>query len=227
MVHGFYRPAAQCSGDWWWHEVQQNRVIVLVGDVTGHGAASAMLTASTAAHYRLLIRRDPDIELDTLLEDLNAEFVDVCQGAYNMTMSAVTIDVQTLNMRWFNAGSPAVLILSSTGKVLSLSSAGTALGNEPFSLGTREKRLEAGDRVFLYTDGLPEMVLPNGRQLGIRNLSKFLKATRGRPLEEAVQAMVDALDKARGDTPLDDDLTFVFVDIAGPSPDASTGEAVE
>ncbi len=221
VVHGFYRPAAQCSGDWWWYDMTGDRIVVLVGDVTGHGAASAMLTASAATHYRALRRREPGIAIETLLEELNAELEDICQGKYNMTMSAVEIDAKTGQMRWFNAGGPALLILTGSGKVLSLSCAGTALGNDPFSLGVRERQLEPGDRLFMYTDGLPELTLPNGRQLGIRKLSKQLAATRDLATRDAVAAIADALDDARGDVPLDDDLTFVLVDMTGEAPAGS------
>ncbi len=214
-VHGFYRPAAQCSGDWWWYDIELDRILVLVGDVTGHGAASAMLTASMATHYRAARRRAPDLPIEQLLEEMNDELEEVCHGQYNMTMSAVEIDLSARTMRWYNAGGPALLILSGKGKVMSLSCAGTALGNRPFSLGFRERKLEPGDRVFIYTDGLPELTLPNGKQFGIRRLSKQFARTAGKETREAVQQLVEALDKARGEIPLDDDLTFVFVDVTG------------
>jgi serine phosphatase RsbU (regulator of sigma subunit) len=46
---GFYRGAEKCSGDWWWYEhISQDKLWVIVADVTGHGAGPAMLTAAVA-----------------------------------------------------------------------------------------------------------------------------------------------------------------------------------
>ena len=47
---GYFLPASQCGGDWWTvHDMPDGRVLVVIGDVTGHGVPSAMITAAAKA----------------------------------------------------------------------------------------------------------------------------------------------------------------------------------
>jgi hypothetical protein len=49
VIHGMFRPAAQCGGDLWlWRRLAPGRILVVLGDVTGHGVAPAMLSAAAA-----------------------------------------------------------------------------------------------------------------------------------------------------------------------------------
>src|SRR6185436_19032262 len=47
---GHFQPATQCGGDWWTvHDLPDGRILVTIGDVTGHGVPSAMITAAAKA----------------------------------------------------------------------------------------------------------------------------------------------------------------------------------
>jgi serine phosphatase RsbU (regulator of sigma subunit)/tetratricopeptide (TPR) repeat protein len=211
---GFCRPARQCGGDWWWIEPREDgTTLVLVGDVTGHGAPSAMVTASFATAYRASRRANPKKLVRELLQELNLELLEVCQGKYCMTMSALELDPEGGLVRWHNCGAPSIFLMEPDGKVQVVSAIGSPLGTEPFSVGSVEKRVAAGTRLFVFTDGLPELELPNDRVLGVRRLSQAFADSRTRPLKEASRYVVGELDKARKDIPQGDDVTFVLCDL--------------
>jgi serine phosphatase RsbU (regulator of sigma subunit) len=47
---GYFEPAAECGGDWWTvHDMPEDRVLIVIGDVTGHGISSAMITGVAKA----------------------------------------------------------------------------------------------------------------------------------------------------------------------------------
>src|SRR5205085_8451616 len=49
-VAGHFQPATQCGGDWWAvHDLPGDKVLIIIGDVTGHGVPAAMITAAAKA----------------------------------------------------------------------------------------------------------------------------------------------------------------------------------
>jgi serine phosphatase RsbU (regulator of sigma subunit) len=211
---GFYRPAAQCGGDWWWHGVAgDGHVRVVVGDVMGHGVAPAMLTASIAGAFRVLCRKDPNVPLAGLLQQLNVELVMLTQGAFTMTVCALDYDPATRQALIWSAGGPPTIVASATGEVSFIRAPGTPLGTTSnFELGHASRTVAAGERLFLYTDGVTELKLSSGAQLGMRRLTGILSQTAGQPAERASAQVVHELDKARAGTEQDDDITYVVMD---------------
>jgi HAMP domain-containing protein len=54
---GYFQPASQCGGDWWtYHTLKNNRLLLVIGDVTGHGVPAAMITAAAKASWRRCVR---------------------------------------------------------------------------------------------------------------------------------------------------------------------------
>src|SRR5262249_6726893 len=81
---GFYRPADRCSGDWWWYEkLNDQRFWLLVGDVTGHGAGPAVVTASVATALRVqrtIPSANGKLGVDERLAHVNDEILALCNG---------------------------------------------------------------------------------------------------------------------------------------------------
>lgn len=213
VLSGFYQAAGQASGDWWWYREDADMVSVLVGDVTGHGAASAMLTASTSAYLLCLAKYSNMSDLADVLINLNDGFCEISQGKYSMTMSAVTISHVNNKLTWWSAGAPPIFHIDDQKKVTSLIAQGSPLGSSEFILGQRELLLKKGDRVFIFTDGLSELELPDGSELRTKGLRQILIDTRSLEQTEAMAAIKMQLERARGSTPLRDDLTFVLIDM--------------
>ncbi len=47
---GHFHPASECGGDWWTaHDLPDQKVLTVIGDVTGHGIASAIITGAAKA----------------------------------------------------------------------------------------------------------------------------------------------------------------------------------
>jgi ligand-binding sensor domain-containing protein len=213
QLFGFYRGADSCSGDWWWHEMIGGRHIVLVGDVTGHGPGPAMVTAAVASAFRLLVTETGIGDLlDTLLT-LNRVVLQVAKGKYSMTMAAFELDELTGQWILYNAGAPPMITLSAGGKHRVHFAAGTPLGTESgFEAGRLEGRLQSQERVLIYTDGIPEIMLPSGQALGMRRLGQMYERTRQQELRDAAGAIVQQADLTQSGKPQDDDWTFALVE---------------
>ena len=103
------------------------------------------------------------------------------------------------------------------GKPRLLPCPGTPLGTESFNLGRVEGTMVPGERLLIYTDGIPELALPNGRLLGMRRFSMICERTRTVPVPDAVRQIVEAADVLRENGVQDDDWTFALVEWKGPN----------
>lgn len=209
---GLYQAADQASGDWWWHQKQgEESHCVLVGDVTGHGAGPAMLTASMAAAFRVLQEVLTPADLPGCLKVVNDE---VCRIGTDhlIALSAVELNRTTGKLKFYGVGGLSAMLMAPDGKVRSLGKPGTPLGSKQFKIGTIETALVPGERCIVMTDGYPELVLPDGQQLGKKEAKAIFEATRGMPLEDALAHIVKRIQDARAGTPLNDDITLVILE---------------
>jgi ligand-binding sensor domain-containing protein len=213
QLFGLYRPADACGGDWWWHEMLSGgRHVILVGDVTGHGPGPAMVTAAVATAFRVLIENGLD-DVHQALQMLNREVLRVAKGKYHMTMAALELDEATGWWVLHSAGAPPILSLGQSGKHKVHFCAGAPLGTESgFETGRVEGKLEPSDRILMYTDGIPELALPNGNVFGMRRFAQLYERTRAQDLRDAAATILLHADESLGGQPQLDDWTFTMIE---------------
>jgi len=211
---GFYRPAARCGGDWWWHERTINgALLVVLGDVTGHGAGAAMLTGAVASSFRTL-PVDQRARPHGLLEGVDERFRGIAGGTeHHMTMVAFTVDATAAKIEMCNAGAPPLFVMHSDETVTPMVAPGSLIGADDLVIGDADMALRPGDRIFAFSDGLPELTRRNGRQLGYAGVKRLLQKTAGLTIQTARDTLVDALDGALGTEHQEDDYSFVLIDV--------------
>jgi serine phosphatase RsbU (regulator of sigma subunit) len=213
----YAKPASQASGDWWWFDASKDgSLTVIIGDVTGHGPAPAMMTVANASHLRMLQKFAAHLSIEDWLVELNRAFLDTARERVMMTLSIAKImaDENGAKLYFWNAAGAPLLLQRKNGDIDSIGAISSPLGTTDFVPGFQMVDLEPEDRIFLLTDGLTEMVLPNGAQLSERQFLKIVRESRSQPLQKAVALMADRLESIRQGTPLADDVTLVMVDIS-------------
>ena len=112
----FLVSSSETGGDWYGYieSADKKRLSVLIGDVTGHGAPAALLTAATNAFFKTvehlsmdLIGQNLPIDLHDpifLLKLLNQVILETARGRLVMTFFISTIDMETGEMIYANAG---------------------------------------------------------------------------------------------------------------------------
>jgi serine phosphatase RsbU (regulator of sigma subunit) len=150
----------------------------------------------------------------------------VAKGKYSMTMAAFELDEVTGQWLLYNAGAPPMMTLNNKGKHRVHFAAGTPLGTEAgFEAGRLEGRLQPGERVLIYTDGIPEIMLPSGQALGMRRLGQMYERTRQQQLRDAAAAIVQQADLTQSGKPQDDDWTFTLIEFSGEQAAMGVGPA--
>ena len=206
-LEAFYRAAAECGGDWWSYEARGDNYFVVVGDATGHGAGSAMVTAAAAASFRSLGTR---IGNDERLIAMSDEVLRVSRGQYHMTLTTVEINISTGKYLIRSAGGVPVFKLPPKGRPRVEMCPGTPLGSENFEIGRLEGQLVPGERLLILTDGIPEVALANTQLLGPRGVANFYVQTREQELETALSQLIMKVEEVQAPVQ-DDDWTAVMV----------------
>jgi hypothetical protein len=187
------------------------RVLLIIGDVTGHGVSSslvmAMAKAAVFAHIREGIRLGP------MLEELDQLLFRSLKKKKFMTCFAALIDPHTGTGVCTNAGHPYPLIIAPDGKAHTLNLTRLPLGMSKKAVPCQELpfQLAPGSLMILYTDGLIEMLDPSGEQWGYDRLESFLRDLRDKPLAAIKQAIVEEARRFSQTDILDDDLTFLLL----------------
>lgn len=227
-VLGSWRPATRCAGDFWGvSPLGDGRVLVAIGDVTGHGVASAMVTAAAVGACDVYARRSGTrLELAELIAALDAAVRRVGGGQLAMTCFAAVLDPARRDLAYVSCGHTAPYLCRAGAapdaavELHALVGRGNPLGSGvPSPPRVARRSLEPGDLVVWYTDGVIEAQDPAGRPFGDRRLQHLLKRLDRQRLSpvsvhELVQASVAA---HRAGRPLADDETVVVAQLASPA----------
>jgi serine phosphatase RsbU (regulator of sigma subunit) len=215
-VVGSWQPATRCAGDFWTaHALPENRVLVTIGDVTGHGVASAMVTAAAVGACDVFVRRATH-DLVELVHALDAAVRRVGGGELAMTCFASIIDPAAKTISYVSCGHTAPYLVRGL-ELHALVGRGNLLGvGVPATPKVLQRPLEAGDLVVWYTDGVIEAQDPAGKPFGDRRLQHLLKKLdRSRISPQAVHDVIQAGVAAhRAGHPLADDETVVVGQLA-------------
>jgi serine phosphatase RsbU (regulator of sigma subunit) len=224
-IVGSWLPATRCAGDFWGvYPLGARGVLVAIGDVTGHGVASATVTAAAAAAVDVVVRRRGEaLELDELVVAIDAAVHRVGGGELSMTCFAAILDAKLREVSFVSCGhtTPYLCRTGERGELelQALVGRGNPLGT-PQATGTKvlHKPLKAGDLVVWYTDGVIEAQDPSGEPFGDRRLQRMLRRLdRAKLTPAAVHDVVYASVAAhRGTTPRADDETLVVAQWAPP-----------
>jgi len=218
---GFFRSASICGGDFWgYHVLAGGDLLLSIGDVTGHGVPSAMISAAAKSGLDTLINVSPSrLSLPYLLEELNKTVYDTAQRKFVMTFLAMKLDTRVGSLEFANAGHNFPLLLRSVNgkpEAQALIARGNRLGD------VRNSRYQqigcellAGDLIFLYTDGLTEYRDPQGREYTERRLRRLLLSHCHLEPDAILSKVLSDLSEFAGNAPQEDDITIVVVRVGG------------
>jgi sigma-B regulation protein RsbU (phosphoserine phosphatase) len=214
------RPARIVSGDLYDAIViDPERLAILCADVSGKGFPAALLASEIQAYIRATLRaacvfNDPTLGPIPLqvVSLLNAQAADRDRAGRYATMFFAEIDVGERTLHYVNAGhNPPLLITPDA-----ISFAELTTGGPPVGL-LQDASYDAGalpltDRsvVLIYTDGVVEARSPEDEEFGLPRLIDICRAA-DRDVDALLHTIVDALDRWRGDTEQDDDITLIAV----------------
>jgi serine phosphatase RsbU (regulator of sigma subunit) len=209
-LHGKCVPARAVGGDYFdFLPVAPGRVGVVVADVSGKGVPAALLVAGIQASVRTL--SGAQTCPSELQSRVNGILYRSSSSSRYATLLSGFYDTDSKIFSYCNAGHHPPLRVRN-GKVGPLDSlAGFPIGMfEATTYEVNRARLEAGDLLAMYTDGLIETPNANDEEFGEQRLGQLLCQHSGLPLEQISAAVLDELATWGGDLEPHDDATLVL-----------------
>jgi serine phosphatase RsbU (regulator of sigma subunit) len=212
-VEGASRSCSETGGDYYTFGDRGRDVLLMIGDVSGHGLGAALFTFMAHVLGKRLFRAS--IDLDHIFRLLNEELSDYQSGRF-MTAALVSIDPRTRAFTYVSAGHNPLLWIHE-GKAVWLESCGFPLGIMPEGEWppASEQILSPGDLLILYTDGFSEAANPQGEIYTEERLATIaIEAWRtGMTPTEILVAYNAEADAFTAGAPHTDDLTMVIAQI--------------
>jgi serine phosphatase RsbU (regulator of sigma subunit) len=210
---GHCEAAAQCGGDFWasW-AIDDHRVLIAIGDATGHGPDAAIMTGVAKGVCDVVVRSAhprSSVTCSSLLAALNRSIYDAAPAGMSMTFAVGILDQHAGTVTVASAGHPLPYVLRG-GALDHIAVRGAALGADPGSRYAEATALLGdGDMVFWHTDGLVEAEDADRRQLGHRRLRRVLSRAELVDPVAVRDAVAEELRRFRGGADAQDDVAFV------------------
>lgn len=223
------RPAGHVGGDLVGQfRINEQKIAVFCMDVSGHGVASALMTARLASYLSGsspgqnvalepnefgIFRMRPPHEVAAALNDL---LLREMETDLYFTMCLAEIDLRTGFVRLVQAGHPNPAVQRASGEVEFVSGGGLPIGLfDHATYEMQEVQLRPGDRFLIYSDGLTECEGADGKLLDEEGLSRLLDELGGIDGNAFLDALVWNLEKFAGSSEFVDDISCVFVQYDG------------
>jgi sigma-B regulation protein RsbU (phosphoserine phosphatase) len=210
-IRAAMRPANTVGGDYFdVIDLGPGRIAAVVGDVAGKGMPAALLMALLQGSLRTLITagfRGPG-----LISKLNDHLFANIPSNRLITLFYGELDMVTGTLSYVNAGHNPPYRLAADGGTERLTATAMALGIVPsaqFDAG--EARLDVGDRVFLFTDGITEAFDLRDAEYGEERLEAYLAAARRAGDQELIDGVRADVMAFCGSAPPRDDMTMMVV----------------
>jgi sigma-B regulation protein RsbU (phosphoserine phosphatase) len=205
-------PAKQVGGDFYDYYVSgDGRLFFCIGDVSGKGIPAALTMAVTRALFRSFIQagRSPG----EIMSAINRQLCEETDEAMFVTAFCAVLDLASGALRYVNAGHNPPLVVSADGTVRALpTSPGLVLAYLPqFPYTEQSGALEAGDLLFLYTDGISEAVNAKEEMFTVQRLEDTLRAHASSDVREVARVAIAEVQKFAGEAAQSDDLTLLCV----------------
>lgn len=210
----WWEPAESVSGDYYdFVKLPDNRLGILVADVSGHGVGPSLIMASFRAMFRVLTRNRSRVSklLSLLAESI---YPDLHEGRF-ITAIFVAICPSTHELNFSNAAhAPALYLERKTGTIHNLETTNMPIGAIPeFSMKPgRPRKLQPGDLVILATDGLVELRNSEGEMFGTDRLKSLILAHQSQPASVIRDRIKTAIRVFYTEPHLPDDITLVLVE---------------
>jgi sigma-B regulation protein RsbU (phosphoserine phosphatase) len=209
-----YEPCAELAGDLINVALLGGKYVVLcVLDVVGHGVKAALLAVMVSrALARMVGPSGGPASPAVVAAQLNDEFPWDAETEQYFTMLYGILDLGAGRFRFISAGHPGPLYLPRDGAAQLLKVPGSAIGLGDGRYEEQGLTLKPGDRLYLFSDGLPDAMNDEHQRFGEERLCLSLEHGRTTPLREGLNDLLRCVEAWCGPTPPHDDISVLVVE---------------
>ena len=212
-IAGWSRPADETGGDIYdIIGLPEGRVVLLLGDATGHGIGPALSVTQVRAMLRVCIRLGAGFH--DAFRHINDQLVDDLSSNRFVTAFLGALDVAAHRVEYHAGGqAPVVFFSHARDECEWLQSSTMPMGVLPGipRKPPSSRDLEPGDILALMTDGVYEYENRDGEQFGEARVGGIIRENRDEPMARLVERIVAAVDQFAQGAPQNDDMTILLV----------------
>ena len=205
--------AKEVGGDFYdFYELNDSTVAILAADVSGKGIPAAMFMMTAKTIIKDLA--ESGMAVNDIFTKANEKLCENNESGMFVTAWMGILDLTTGKMQFANAGHNPPLIKRASGEFEYLRTrAGFVLaGMEGIRYRVGELMLYPGDRLFLYTDGVPEATNVENKLYGEDRLLSFMNKNSTLEAVALLPSLKAEIDEFVGEAPQFDDITMLMFD---------------
>ncbi len=211
-----YKTAFQVSGDYYdFIDVDDDHLGIVVADVSGKGSPAGLVMATTRSLFSVIAKGETSPS--KTLVNLNNYLVKLIPQDMFVTIVYVIFNKKTGHFIYSRAGHEHIIYCSQKDAPVNLGcGAGMVVGmldNSVFETTMMDEtyKLNSGDFILLYTDGLTEALNSAGEEFGVKNLNDVIKVIKNMDADSALECLTHRVKRFTEDEPAYDDITVVMI----------------
>ena len=204
-------PALNVGGDYFdFIRLDEHRVAIGVGDVSGKGLAASLVMANLQATIRSLALFDADPK--DCLERANRLLFRSTDARTFVSLFYGVLDAQRGTLRYANAGQGMPILFHANEKPSQLKLRGIALGvKEDAQYEEEEVPIAVGDKILVYTDGISEAMNASMQEFGEERLQTIVAESRTSTSVGLIEEILGDVNAYIHDASRNDDMTVVLL----------------
>jgi len=205
-----WRPALEVAGDFFdLVATEDGQLSLVIADVSGKGMPASLFMVFARSVLRASMEQAASPAEG--LARANRLIAQESRASAFVTLFYARLTVQTGDLTYVNAGhNPPLLFRSATGEIVLLTRTGMAMGVlDDISYEQESVRLEPGDTLLFYTDGLTEAFNSDREEFGMERLKQVVREHQGGSAGGLVTALEAAVDGFTSGAPASDDITLL------------------
>ena len=210
-------PAKDVGGDFYdFYFIDEDHLCLVIADVSGKGIPAALFMMLSKRILEDLARQERTPS--TILEKANDLLCDNNQAEMFVTVWLGILEISTGKLTAANAGHefPAICEKGGSFELYKDTHGFVVGGMEGVHYKGYDLQLNPGDKLFVYTDGVPEATDGSGEMFGTDRMITALRSCTDNTPEEILQGVKSAVDSFVGDAEQFDDLTMMCLEYKGP-----------
>ena len=213
QMAAYWEPCHFVGGDFYdYIAIDERRFGVVIADACGKGLPAAMLSSQIQAMLKSESNNGNGIH--TTLQNMNRQLVDSISKDKFATLFFGVFDLSTNEFEYATAGHNYPILMTQDGDFQCLRTCGPALGLHSGSTFRTDKvRLNRGDFIFFYTDGVTETMNAQRQEYGERLLLNVLSNSRALGPQNILDAVLEDLDKFQHERLQNDDRTMMVLKV--------------
>lgn len=203
-------PAVSISGDYLEIvKLTEGKLLILLGDVAGHGLGSGYLVSAIKAITRQHLKQN--VHIETLFSQISDFLIERYAGNEFLTLIGGILDIQAGVFSYINAGHLPLIILHKSGDIEVVSESQRVLGIRHTQYVPKTVQLLRDEKLFLFSDGVTETFSKEEETYGEDRLVKFLKENSQKQPKQIVELLSAELKNFRNNGEVSDDISMICI----------------